>query len=91
MGCTNCGSSNKVPNGCKSNGSCGTGGCGKLPVFDWLANIDLPNGQSTYDIVEIRFKNSRKSFFGFICGNLPSIISSCFLNLHINFVHYSLY
>lgn len=63
MGCTNCGSSNKVPNGCKSNGSCGTGGCGKLPVFDWLANIDLPNGQSTYDIVEIRFKNSRKSFF----------------------------
>ena len=63
MGCSNCGSSNSVPNGCKSNGSCGTGGCGKLPVFDWLANIELPNGQSTYDIVEIRFKNSRKAFF----------------------------
>lgn len=63
MGCSNCGSSNGVPNGCKSNGSCGTGGCGKLPVFDWLANVELPNGQSTYDIVEIRFKNSRKSFF----------------------------
>jgi cell fate regulator YaaT (PSP1 superfamily) len=63
MGCSNCGSSNGVPNGCKSNGSCGTGGCGKLPVFDWLANIELPNGQSTYDIVEIRFKNSRKTFF----------------------------
>tara|TARA_B100000809_G_C15109614_1_gene520059 strand:- start:554 stop:2065 length:1512 start_codon:yes stop_codon:yes gene_type:complete len=63
MGCSNCGSSNGVPNGCKSNGSCGTGGCGKLPVFDWLANVELPNGQSTYDIVELRFKNSRKSFF----------------------------
>jgi len=63
MGCSNCGSSNGVPNGCKSNGSCGTGGCGKLPVFDWLANIELPNGQSIYDIVEIRFKNSRKTFF----------------------------
>ena len=43
MGCSNCGSnSSGVPNGCKSNGSCGTGGCGKLAVFDWLANIDLP-------------------------------------------------
>ena len=62
MGCSNCGSSNSVPNGCKSNGSCGTGGCGKLPVFDWLANIELPNGQSAYDIVDVRFKNSRKTF-----------------------------
>jgi len=70
MGCSNCGSSNSVPNGCKSNGSCGTGGCGKLPVFDWLANVELPNGQSTYDIVEIRFKNSRKTFFRNI-KNIP--------------------
>lgn len=64
MGCSSC-SNNKtgVPRGCKSNGSCGTGGCEKLPVFDWLANLELPNGQSTYDIIEIRFKNSRKEFF----------------------------
>lgn len=73
MGCTNCGSSNSVPNGCKSNGSCGTGGCGKLPVFDWLANVELPNGQSTYDIVEIRFKNSRKTFFRNI-KNIPLLV-----------------
>ncbi len=74
MGCSNCGSnSNGVPNGCKSNGSCGTGGCGKLAVFDWLANLELPNGQSPYDIVEIRFKNSRKEFYRNI-KNLPLVV-----------------
>ena len=41
MGCTSC-STNKTPGGCKSNGSCGTGGCGKLNVFDWLANMESP-------------------------------------------------
>ncbi|MFD1553111.1 hypothetical protein DNU06_12335 [Putridiphycobacter roseus] len=63
MGCQSCGNSNGVPRGCKSNGTCSSGGCSKLPVFNWLADIELPNGQSTYDILEIRFKNSRKSFF----------------------------
>jgi cell fate regulator YaaT (PSP1 superfamily) len=32
-------------------------------VFDWLANVALPGGQTPYDIVEVRFKNSRKSFY----------------------------
>ncbi len=74
MGCSNCGSSsNGVPNGCKSNGSCGTGGCAKLEVFDWLANVELPNGQSPYDIVEIRFKNSRKVFYRNI-KNFPLVV-----------------
>ena len=63
MGCANCSNSNGVPNGCKSNGSCGTGGCSKLSVFDWLSNIELPNGQSTYDVVEVRFKGGRKTFY----------------------------
>lgn len=63
MGCQSCGNSNGVPRGCKSNGTCTSGGCSKLPVFNWLADIELPNGQSAYDIVEIRFKNGRKSFF----------------------------
>jgi len=61
MSCTNCGSG--TPNGCKNNGTCSSGGCNKLEVYDWLANMTLPNGQAPYDIVEIRFKNSRKSFF----------------------------
>lgn len=68
MGCSNCSNGGGVPNGCKSNGSCGTGSCGKLSVFDWLADVELPNGQSTYDVVEIRFKNSRKAFFRNIKG-----------------------
>ncbi|MFK8046492.1 MAG: stage 0 sporulation family protein [Crocinitomicaceae bacterium] len=63
MGCQSCGNSNGVPRGCKSNGTCTSGGCSKLPVFNWLADIELPNGQSAYDIVEIRFKNGRKSFY----------------------------
>lgn len=68
MGCSNCSNGGGVPNGCKSNGSCGTGSCGKLSVFDWLADIDLPNGQSVFDIVEVRFKNSRKGFYRNIKG-----------------------
>lgn len=53
-----------VPAGCNNNGSCGTGGgCNKLNVFDWLGNMSLPEGQTPCDILEIRFKNSRKEFF----------------------------
>ena len=67
MGCGSCGTTdNGVPKGCKSNGNCGSGTCGsgsKLEVFDWLANMTLPNGQDKYDIYEIRFKNGRKHFF----------------------------
>jgi cell fate regulator YaaT (PSP1 superfamily) len=61
MGCTNCGVG--TPNGCKNNGTCSSGGCNKLEVYDWLANVALPSGQAPYDIVEIRFKNSRKEFY----------------------------
>ena len=63
MGCSNCSSGGGTPRGCKNNGTCSSGGCNKLEVYDWLANIALPSGQTAYDIVEIRFKNSRKSFF----------------------------
>ncbi len=60
---------NGIPAGCNSNGSCGTGdGCNKLTVFDWLANMSLPGGQALCDIVEVRFKNSRKDFFRNVNG-----------------------
>jgi len=62
MSCTSC-STNKTPGGCKSNGSCGTGGCGKLNVFDWLANMESPAGVTPFNLVEIRFKNGRKDFY----------------------------
>ncbi len=53
-----------VPAGCNNNGSCGTGGgCNKLNVFDWLGNMSLPGGQKPFDLIEVRFKNSRKDFF----------------------------
>ncbi len=67
MGCTTCSTGSGTtgaPGGCNNNGSCGTGGgCNKLNVFDWLANMELPGGQAPFDIVEIRFKNSRKEFY----------------------------
>ena len=64
MGCSSC-SNNKsgVPNGCKSNGSCGVDGCGKLTVFDWLQNMKPASGSKPFDIVEVRFKNDRKEYF----------------------------
>lgn len=66
MSCTSCstGQDNGIPKGCNNNGSCGTdSGCNKLSVFDWLGNMRLPEGQAVCDVMEIRFKNSRKEFF----------------------------
>lgn len=62
MGCA-CGTKKdgKVA-GCKNNGACGTGGCNKMNVFDWLSNMEMP-GTSSFDIVEVRFKNGRKDFY----------------------------
>ena len=64
MGCSSCSNGKDgQPRGCKNNGTCGTDGCNKLTVFDWLSNMSLPNGQVPFDCVEVRFKNSRKEFF----------------------------
>lgn len=64
MGCESCSNGKDgLPRGCKNNGTCSSGGCDKLAVFDWLGNMELPSGQRPYDIVEVRFKNSRKGFY----------------------------
>ncbi|MBC9794569.1 PSP1 domain-containing protein [Sinomicrobium weinanense] len=64
MGCSSCSTGKGgQPRGCKNNGTCGTDGCNKLTVFDWLSNMALPSGQQSFDCVEVRFKNSRKEFF----------------------------
>jgi len=63
MGCSNCSTGGGTPGGCQNNGTCSSGGCNKLGVFDWLANMQLPVGQKAYDIVEVRFKNGRKAFY----------------------------
>src|SRR6187431_2941468 len=64
MACSSCttGKDGK-PAGCKNNGTCGTGGCNKLNVYNWLSDMTLPSGQSQFPIVEVRFKGSRKEFY----------------------------
>ncbi|NQX91744.1 MAG: hypothetical protein HRT74_06400 [Flavobacteriales bacterium] len=64
MGCSSCSNnSSGLPNGCKNNGACGVAGCNQMDVFDWLAGMELPAGQKKYDVIEVRFKNGRKSFY----------------------------
>ncbi len=64
MGCNSCSTGKDgQPRGCRNNGTCGSDGCNKLTVFDWLSNMSLPSGQQQFDGVEVRFKNSRKEFF----------------------------
>jgi len=40
-----------------------TSGCNKLDVYDWLADMDLPTNYTPFNIVEVRFKGSRKDFY----------------------------
>ena len=63
MACTNCSTSTGSVPGCQSKGTCSTGNCGKMPVFNWLSNMSLPAGQDPFDILEVRFKNGRKEFY----------------------------
>lgn len=62
MSCTTC--STGKPGGCKSNGGCSTGGCNRLNVHDWLANLPFSDPDSDCRIVEVTFNNgSRKEFY----------------------------
>ena len=64
MACTSCGTkAGGTPGGCKSNGTCGTSGCNALNVYDWFKDMDLPTGYKAFNVVEVRFKGSRKEFF----------------------------
>lgn len=67
MACADCsngrGNTSALPAGCKSHGTCGTGGCNKLNVFDWLAGMEPALGTIPCEWVEVRFKNTRKEFF----------------------------
>lgn len=60
-----CGTKNKedgATGGCQNNGACGTGGCNKMNVFDWLSNMDVPTFNK-FNIVEVKFKGGRKEYF----------------------------
>ena len=65
MGCGTCATTGDQgsPAGCKNNGTCGTSGCNKLNVYNWLADMELPTGQEPFSIVEVRFKGSRKEYY----------------------------
>ncbi|MBC7384483.1 MAG: hypothetical protein H7296_16065 [Bacteroidia bacterium] len=59
MGCGSGGCS--TGGGCS--GGCSTGGCNKLNTFNWLSEMDLPPHMKPFDIVEVRFKGTRKEFY----------------------------
>jgi cell fate regulator YaaT (PSP1 superfamily) len=64
MSCKSCSTGKDgQPKGCKNNGTCGTDSCNKLTVFDWLANMTLPQGQDPFIGIEVRFKNGRKLYY----------------------------
>lgn len=67
MGCSSCSTTSNTtdaaPSGCGNNGTCGTSGCNKLNVYNWLSDMILPEGHKPFDILEVRFKGSRKEFF----------------------------
>ena len=68
MGCGSgtCGTSKDggAPGGCQSHGSCASGGCNRMNVHDWLANLPFSDPESNCRIVEISFNNgSRKDYF----------------------------
>src|SRR6478672_8866086 len=62
MSCTSCNTGK--PGGCKSNGGCSTGGCNRMNVHDWLANLPFSDPESSCRIVEISFNHgSRKDYY----------------------------
>jgi len=66
MNCDGCASSNSgMPTGCKSHGSCNTGKCNRMNVYDWLADIPAAYDDSAISrFIEVSFKNgARKEFF----------------------------
>lgn len=65
MGCGSCGTGKDgAPGGCKSHGHCDSGGCNRMNVYDWLANLPFSDPESNCRIVEVSFNNgSRKDYF----------------------------
>ncbi len=67
MGCGSCssggcGTNGAEVSGCGSNGTCGTGGCNKMNVYDWLSHMDVPSNQK-FEVLEVKFKGGRKEYF----------------------------
>lgn len=64
MSCTSCSSSGGKVAGCKSNGGCSSGGCNRMNVHDWLANLPFSDPESMCRVIEVSFNHgSRKEFY----------------------------
>lgn len=65
MGCGACGTGKDgAPSGCQSHGHCASGGCNRMNVYDWLANLPFADPESSCRIIEVSFNNgSRKDYF----------------------------
>src|SRR4051812_31108797 len=62
MGCGSCGTG--TPNGCKSNGSCGTNSCNRMNAYDWLVNLPISDAATACRVIEVSFNNgSRKDYY----------------------------
>ncbi len=65
---------------CESGGKCRHATVNKLDTYNWLEDIKAPN--ETVDIIEVRFKYTRKDFFlnetgeDFVAGDLIAVESS---------------
>lgn len=53
----------KAPKAYQRNDDVFCHGCSKLDVYDWLADYNSGHLSSEYELVEVRFKNSRKEYF----------------------------
>ncbi len=63
MSCGHCGSYS-IPGGCKSHGSCASGSCNRMNVYNWLSDLPFADTDSYCRIIEVSFNNgSRKDFF----------------------------
>ncbi|HRO85373.1 MAG TPA: regulatory iron-sulfur-containing complex subunit RicT [Niabella sp.] len=66
MGCATISSTGNsvMPKGCKSHGTCGTGGCNRMNTYDWLHNLPVADLDDYCNVIEVSFnQGSRKDFF----------------------------
>ena len=64
MGCSTCTTAKDgIVAGCQTKGGCSSGGCNRVNVFDWFAEMPISFNEN-FNIVEISFKKgARKGFY----------------------------
>ena len=63
MGCSTCTTAKDgIVAGCQTTGGCSTGGCNRMNVMDWFAEMPISFNEN-FNIIEVSFKKgSRKGF-----------------------------